>query len=211
MKRYLTTILLFMPALSFAQQSGVEITPFVGYRFGGTFESELASVEPVEYEMEDSASFGLILNFRHKANTQWEILYSQQASEALYIGPDDPNAPDPVVDVDIHVLQLGGTYQGDGDRMRPFLSATLGGTHIRAESNGSQDDTFFSGSIGVGMMFLPSARVGIRVEARAYGTLLDSDSEIFCETGPDQNICAVRLDGNLLSQVETFAGITFRF
>jgi hypothetical protein len=205
MRRFLPVILLVIPTLAPAQQSGFEITPYLGARFGGTFENEDATAE---YEIEDSGSFGLLVNLPHKINTQWEILYSQQRSEALYSG--DPG-PDPLVDVDIHVLQLGGTYRGDGEKARPYLAATLGGTHIRTNSAGSRDDTFFSGSIGVGMMFLPNSRVGIRVEARAYGTLVSSDSELFCSTGPDENFCAVRIDGKLLSQFETFAGITFRF
>lgn len=205
MKRYLLVVLLLMPALASAQESGVEITPFVGYRFGGTFESE----EPVaEYEMQDSSSFGLLVNFRHKANTQWEILYSQQSSTADYSGAA---GPDPEVDVDTHVLQLGGTYLFDSERAQPYLAATIGGTHIRTESTTSQDDTFFSGSIGIGVKFMPSPRIGIRLEARAYGTLVDSDSRLFCSTGPDQNICAVQVEGTLLSQFETFAGVTFRF
>jgi len=206
MTRYLLAIAFLLPALAGAQDSGVEITPFAGYRFGGTFESEDATAK---YEMQDSSSFGLLLNFRHKGGpTQWEILYSQQSSEALYSGPA---GPDPVVDAEIHVLQLGGTYRGDGEKARPYLAATIGGTHIRTNSGDSRDDTFFSGSIGVGMMFLPTSRIGIRVEARAYGTLVDGSSSLFCSTGPDQNVCAVQIDGKVLSQVETFAGITFRF
>jgi hypothetical protein len=201
----LPVILLVIPALVQAQQSGVEITPYLGYRFGGTFENEDATAE---YEMEDSQSFGLAINLPHKINTQWEILYSYQDSEAVYSG--DPG-PDPLVDVEIHVLQLGGTYRGEGEKAMPYLAATLGGTHIRTSSTDTRDDTFFSGSIGVGMMFLPTSRVGIRVEARAYGTLVSSDSELFCSTGPDANLCAIRIDGKLLSQFETFAGITFRF
>ena len=208
MKRLLIAACLCSPGVVAAQESGIELTPFVGARFGGTFEAELPNVDPVEYEMEDSASFGLILNLPHRANTQWEILYSLQSSEAQYLGPP---GPDPVVDVDIHVLQIGGTYQFDGNRAVPYLAATVGGTHIRTDSSEAQNDTFFSGSIGVGMMFRPTAQIGFRVEARAYGTLLSSSSKIFCSTGPDLNICAVQVDGDLLSQVETFAGITFRF
>jgi hypothetical protein len=211
MKRLLPALVLIVPALSIAQEANIELTPFVGARFGGTFESELPGAEPVEYEMEDSESFGLIVNWRHRANTQWEVLYSLQSSEALYFGPDDPNGPDPEVDVDIHVLQLGGTYLFEGERAIPYLAATVGGTHIRTNSTDAQDDTFLSGSIGLGVKILPTSRVGVRLEARAYGTLLDSDSRIFCSTGPDQNICAVQVDGNLLSQVEVFAGLTFRF
>jgi opacity protein-like surface antigen len=187
MMRYLFAVLVFVPVLAGAQESGVEITPYVGYRFGGTFESEETTAE---YEMQDSSSFGLLVNFPHKRNTQWEVLYSQQSSAADYSGM---TGPDPEVDVEIHVLQLGGTYLFDGEKAQPYLAATIGGTHIRTESTTSQDDTFFSGSIGLGVKFMPSARIGIRLEARAYGTLIDSSSQIFCSTGPDQK------------------GVTFRF
>ena len=108
----------------------------------------------------------------------------------------------------MQILQIGGTYQGSGEKLRPYLAATIGGTHISSDSN---SDTFFSGSIGVGLQIMPESRVGIRVEARAYGTLTSSDTDLFCQTGPDQNICAVRVDGKVLGQFETFAGVVFRF
>ena len=205
MNRALVTTLLLFPALTVAQEASTEITAFGAYRFGGTFEEEASEAE---YEVNDSPSFGLIVNFRHQDPTQWEILYSQQRTEVEVQG-GTPN--DPEVDLELHVLQLGGTYQFDGEVARPYLAFTLGGTHVRTDSNGSDSDTFFSGSIGIGMKFLPSSRVGIRVEARAYGTLVDNSTDLFCSTGPDTNICAIRVEGRMLSQVETFAGITVRF
>jgi hypothetical protein len=66
MMRYLFAVLVFVPALAGAQESGVEITPYVGYRFGGTFESEETTAE---YEMQDSSSFGLLVNFPHKSRS----------------------------------------------------------------------------------------------------------------------------------------------
>jgi hypothetical protein len=205
MKRVLILPLLVLPALLQAQEPTAEITAFGAYRFGGTFEEEATGAT---YELEDSPSFGLILNLRHKDPTQWEILYSQQQTEAEFTGS---TLNDPIVDIDLHVLQLGGTYQWDGDVARPYLAFTLGGTHVRTSSAESRSDTFFSGSIGVGMKFLPTSRVGIRVEARAYGTLVSSSTDLFCSTGPDTNICAIRVEGKMLSQIETFAGITVRF
>ena len=205
MKRAFLALILFFPALSQAQEATAEITAFGAYRFGGTFEQEASEAK---YELKDSPSFGLIVNIRHQDPTQWEIFYSQQQTEAEFIGA---TANDPEVDIDLHVLQLGGTYQWDGEIARPYLAATLGGTHIRTSSAGSRSDTFFSGSIGIGMKFLPTSRVGIRVEGRAYGTLVSSSTDLFCSTGPDQNICAIRLEGKMLSQFETFAGITVRF
>jgi hypothetical protein len=205
MKRTLLPLMLLCPGLLQAQNTGTEITAFGAYRFGGTFEEEQTEAK---YELNDSPSFGLILNLPHKDPTQWEIFYSQQRTEAEFLGV---TLNDPVVDIDLHVLQLGGTYQFDGDVARPYLAFTLGGTHVRTSSAESRSDTFFSGSIGVGMKFLPTSRVGIRVEARAYGTLIDSSTDLFCSTGPDANICAIRLEGKMLSQVETFAGVTVRF
>jgi len=184
----------------------IELTPFGAYRFGGTFE---VIDTDTSYELDDAPSYGLIVNFRHQANTQWEILYSREQTEAAF---SDPLSGNSLVDVDIDVLQGGGTYQGDGDTVRPYLALTVGGTHISTSAaGGSKSDTFWSGSIGIGLQIRPTERVGIRLEARAYGTLLDSNSDIFCQTGPNQNVCAVRIDGTLLSQFETLAGVVFRF
>jgi hypothetical protein len=201
----LVAFMLVLPVCALAQEANTEITAFGAYRFGGTFEDEQSDAS---YELEDSPSFGLILNIRDKHNTQWEIFYSQQQTEAEFLGG---TVNDPEVDIDLHVLQLGGTYQWDGEVARPYLAFTLGGTHVRTSSADSKSDTFFSGSIGVGMKFLPTSRVGIRVEARAYGTLIDSGTDLFCSTGPDANVCAVRVEGEMLSQFETFVGVTFRF
>jgi hypothetical protein len=200
----LALLLAAMPATA-ADVLKVEITPFVSYRFGGTFDVEGSTAS---YEIEDSAAVGLLLNLRQTGNTQWEILYSLQQSEAQLRGVTVPAVS---VDTDIHVLQLGGTYQGDGEKVRPYVAVTLGGTHIKTAANRSQSDSFFSGSIGVGLNLNPNKRLGLRFEARAYGTLMDSNTDLFCQTGPDANICAIRIDGNLLSQFEISAGVIFRF
>ncbi len=188
-----------------ADELNVEITPFVSYRFGGTFDVEESSAS---YEVDDSEAFGLILNLRQTGNTQWEVFYSRQQSTARL---SDSMAASPAVDTNIQVLQIGGTYQGSGATVRPYLALTLGGTHIKATANGSQSDTFWSGSIGVGVHVSPSSRLGFRLEARAYGTLLKSNTDLFCQTGPDINVCAIRIDGSIMGQVEAFAGIVFRF
>ena len=83
MKRILLSLVLLFPALSQAQEATTEITAFGAYRFGGTFEEEATEAK---YELEDSPSFGLILNIRHQDPTQWEILYSQQQTDAEFVG-----------------------------------------------------------------------------------------------------------------------------
>ena len=184
---------------------GFELTPFGGYRFGGSFD---VADSADSYELRDGSSFGLILNWQHSSETRWEILYSKQQTEAEFAGAA---ANDPVVDVDLQALQLGGMYLFEGDTVQPYLAATVGGTHASARSTGSKSDTFFSGSLGAGVLIGGGSRFGLRLEARAYGTLARSNTNLFCQTGPDANVCAFRAEGDLISQVETFVGVVFRF
>lgn len=188
-----------------AAQADVEVTPFGGYRFGGSFELDDSTGA---YDLDDSPAAGLIVNWRHRDNTRWEIIYARQSTTADF---DGVTVNDPRIDTTTHVLQLGGTYQGVGDAVRPYLAATLGGTHVRVRSRGSESDTFLSGSIGVGLLFRPEARIGARLEARAYGTLVDSGTDLLCQTGPNQNFCALRIEGDVFWQVDTFAGFVVRF
>lgn len=182
-----------------------ELTPFGAYRIGGEF---AVTGTDTTLNVNDSSSYGLLMNIRHEPNTQWEILYSRQQTDASVSGTPLTAMP---VDLDIHILQGGGTYQGDGDTVRPYLAATLGGTHIKSTSTGSQSDTFFSFSLGLGLQVWPNNRLGLRLEARTYGTLTDSQTDLFCQTGPDQNVCAIRVDGSIFWQLEALAGIVFRF
>ncbi len=184
----------------------IEITPFGGYRFGGSFDVADADTS---YDIDDSPSYGFIVNFREQANTQWEIFYLRQHTEAEF---SDPQAGNSVLDVDMDVLEGGGTYQWDGDTVMPYMALTVGGTRIKTQAgDASVNDTFWSASIGVGLQIRPTERLGLRLEARAHGTFIKAETDIFCQTGPDQNVCAVRIDGRVLQQLETIAGIVFRF
>ncbi len=200
-------ISLLWSADSLAQESPgkFEITPFAGYRFGGTFYDEDSDNK---IALADDASFGLILDIRESASTQWEIIYSRQTTEANI---SDLSIPQQFVDVDIHYLQGGGTLLGDGEKVRPYLAATIGGTLVDPASGEFEDDFFWSFSIGTGLTFRPSERLGFRLEARAFGTLISSSTDLFCRSGPQGGLCAISIDGKVLWQLETFAGIVLRF
>ena len=187
------------------ETSRFELTPFAGITFGGEFEDMTSSAS---LELDDKASFGLILDIRESANTQWEILYSRQATRA---DTTDLPTSGASFDVDVHYIHGGGTYLGEGDRARPFLAATIGATHFEPGLDDFGSETFFSFSIGAGFQIRPNDRLGIRLEARAFGTVLESDTELFCRTGPGENICVIRSEGTILWQLQTLAGFVFRF
>lgn len=203
----LAGLALFLSSGAFAQASpgNFEITPYGGFRFGGTFEDIDADLSA---ELDDDASFGLILNLRESANTQWELIYAQQNTA---VDTSEFTFSDPSIDVQLQSLQLGGTYMGDGQRARPYVAATVGGTYISPDFPDLDSDTFWSFSIGAGLQAFPTNRLGLRLEARLWGTLLSSDSDLFCSSGPQGGACAITVDGDALWQVETFAGVVFRF
>lgn len=188
-------------ALAQSTPGAFTLTPYGGGSFGGTFEDEESALS---VDLDDSAAFGLILDYQNSANTQYELIYTQVSTEADISGST-------LSDIDMRTLQGGGTYQFDGETVLPFISATLGGTNIDAE--GYDKDTFFSFSVGGGVQIAPTRRLGLRLEARAFGTLLRSGSNIFCVSDPAGGTagCAITVAGDILWQVQAMAGIVFRF
>lgn len=200
-------LLLCLTGSAFAQSSpgNFEITPYGGYRFGGSFKDIDLDLSA---DVDDSAAYGLILNLRESGNTQWELIYSRQSTA---VDTTEFTYPDPSLDVDFQNLQIGGTYMGEGQLARPYVAATLGGTYISPSAADLDSDTFWSFSIGGGLQVFPTKRIGLRLEARAWGTLLSSSSSLFCSSGPLGGACAIAVDGDALWQIETFAGVVFRF
>jgi hypothetical protein len=184
-----------------------ELTPYGAYSMGGTFDDETADVAA---ELDDAASFGLLFNIRESANTQWEILYSRQSTTAELTGM--PSVPGDI-DLDVHYLQGGGTYLGEGTVARPYLAATIGAAHFDASGDDLKSDTFFSFSLGTGLQIRPNERLGLRLEARIFGTLVQSDTDLFCLSDPGNGTagCLVTVSGNVLWQVQAMAGVSLRF
>jgi len=177
-----------------------ELTPFIGYRVGGSFENADTGES---IDLDEHASYGLIFNMMEKANTQYEFGWSHQDTAVDLIGGK--------VDLDIDSFQLGGTYLWEGNIARPFLVATIGASHYRSHAEVSESDTFFAFSIGGGWKLWPMRRFGLRLEGRYYGTLIDSSSKIFCSSAPGGSGCLIQTSGKLLSQWEISAGGAFRF
>lgn len=201
---FLWLVLLSCPAWSADRVLRYEISPFVGYRIGGSFEDDDTGQD---YDIDDDTAFGLIVNLAADANTQWEFGWSR--SETAVDVPSVNGSPDSI-DLDIDYFQAGGTYVWDGRRAQPFLVATLGAAHMNPDGQGDSE-TYFAFSIGGGWRLFPAERLGLRVEGRFYGTLLDSDSDIFCRTGPDNNQCLIQSQGEILWQWQMLVGATYRF
>ena len=181
------------------------LTPYGGFTFGGEFNDD---AESLAVEVDDAPHLGLIFNVRETANTQWEIFYARQEAQAdtSAVSPSQP-----VVDIDVQYLHLGGTYVADGEWARPFLAAGIGGTRFDPGPLSFDTENFFSFGVGAGWQLQPTDRLGVRLEGRLLGTFLHSDTELFCETGIDENICAIAADSDLFWQFQTSLGLVLQF
>jgi opacity protein-like surface antigen len=204
----LATGLLILPTVTYSQEKEYkfQLTPFAGYRFGGTFEDRDTGQE---YELSNNPSYGLILNFPSRAPTEWEIYYSRQTTELDVAGFVQGEN---VVDMQVDYLQLGGTYLFDGSKSAvPYFVATAGLTRMDPDAAGTKSDTFFSFGVGGGWKYFPASRVGLRLDGRLLGTFVDSNSSIFCQSGQSGANCVINTSGKILYQFELQAGIIFRF
>ncbi len=198
-------LLLSLPAVSRAETPANELTLFGGQRFGGAFDVEEGDSS---YDLDAASSVGIIFNRVQRGNTHWEVLYARQDTVAE---SDSPGVNEPRVDIDLELLEAGGTYSWDRSRAHPYLAMTLGGTRVESRAQGAESDTFVSGSLGLGLRFAPAANIGLRLEARYHAIFTDDETDLLCRTGPDTNVCAVRIESRVLSQVTAFAGLTLRF
>jgi len=202
--RFCVIILGILSMVSVATESmgqQFEITPFVGYRFGGDFED---SGTGVGLDIQDSESYGIILGMDMSPETQIEFLYSHQATELKPAGLFSPTS---ITDLDVDYYHFGGTYIWNPKRdMRPFIQATLGVTHLSPDRAGLSSETRFSFGIGGGVKYFFTKHIGLRLDGRALGTLLNSNSAIFCSGG-----CTISVQGSTLWQFEGGLGVIFAF
>ncbi len=212
-RRSALLLLLMLPALAQAEvKYGVEITPFAGYRLGGEFdaeEDEDGNTTGADIDIDDAASFGLIVNWPSVENTEWEVYLSRQSTSleaaGLFVPPETPPT-----DLDITYLQAGGTYWFEGERARPYIVATVGLSRFEPDESSFDSETFFAFGIGGGYKIAPTSRIGLRLEGRVFGSVVDSDKADFCRSGGAASGCLITASGSIVWQWEVLAGLVFR-
>jgi len=156
------------PTVAFAQSytPGLEITPTIGYRWGGELTAENNDLFDKDTEVDSSEAYGLLIDIPLSRSSQIELMASRQStsfSEGVLF-PEDPTTRD----VDLTYYHVGYLYQWTPSNLRPFVVGSLGFTDINPEGAGSENR--FSGSIGGGLKVDLSRNVGFRLEARGFWT-----------------------------------------
>lgn len=201
----LGTMLLAAAATASAQQPAAdykhwEITPFIGYMAGGEFEDPVTNTDR---DIEEDNDFGIIFNAAVDQWRHYELLYAKQGTQ---IGGGVP------MDLDIEYLQIGGTVSHpDAERVIPYFGLTVGAARFSPDQSGLDDETKLAFSIAGGFKVPVTDHIGVRFDARAFVSLLDTDGNIFCVSDDGAGACAIRAKSDTLLQYSAGLGLIVAF
>lgn len=199
MRKYVFLLLfLLVPTTVFAQrdrdwrdrryrdtpsEDAFELTPTVGYRWGGTIFADQAFVFGEDVEVAPSASFGV--NFGIPlggSGMKLELMANRQSSELeTESGLFEPE--NRVADIDVTYLHAGLQIPFSRSRNAvPYAIVSAGIATLDPNLFGVSAENRFSASAGVGVKVPMSRALSLKVEGRGYYvTLEDEDDCRICD------------------------------
>ena len=181
---------------------GFEIVPIVGYTTGGKFEDATTGTQ---LDVKSNANYGLILDINETHDSQVEFFYSRQSTQLRNSG--GAFVGDPLFDLDIHYLHIGGTYTEASGKVKPYVVGGVGATLMDPKGEDLHSETKLSLNLGGGVKIPLTDRLGLRLEGRWFGTFFGSSGAAFCVNGA----CAVAIQGSLLMQLAANIGLMIAF
>ena len=189
---------------------GFEVTPFIGGRFGGTFDIQPAGAAEARASLNDSVSFGVAAGIRFDDYSLIEFRWTR-ASSGLQLESVPPVVnPLGIRVADVTLNQFHGDFTrefalDEVTQLRPFVMASVGATHLGSSNTGF---TRFSFGIGTGMKISVTPKLEIRVEAQWLPIWVQPEVSSFaCGFGG----CIAVLSGRLTQQFQVSTGPVFRF
>jgi hypothetical protein len=187
--------------MDFVEGSESGVTLYGGYR-GGTNLTDATTEQDVR--VGSTGTFGFALDIAYEPLKQVQIFYSRQNTD---LSSDALLGATKSIPLRIEYFHLGGTAffkkMSDGGYAVGGIGATL------FTPNGPELTTETKPSInfGFGYMFPLGRSLGVRFEARAYATLINSTGGFLCKNSS----CVVSIKGDALYQGEALIGLTGRF
>jgi len=201
-----------------AQDPRIEIGASAGWGFsdGVTFDGVIAGDGNIYDGVDLKDSFAYNLNLGYFVTPQVEIgfLFGQQKSTLSVTGTSTRDIGD--LSIDNYHGYVAYNFGESGAPVRPYILGGLGATRygkvpysVGGFTGETNSNSQFSGTIGAGLKFYPSPKVGLKLGLRWTPTYIKSDAEgWWCD--PYWG-CYVVGDAQYSNQFEFTGGIVIRF
>jgi hypothetical protein len=202
---------LLLAAATPASAQKVELTPFLGWAFGGTFKNvNVPSGTGVNrLDIANSPDYGLIVDFTLAPQIQIELLGQWQRSRLKThdnVTGGDRDIIDPLTVAYYHVGIVFQTPRSELKKPQGFFAITGGASNFSGE--GAESETRFSMGGAIGGKWFMSERLGVRLQSRIMVSYFASTSELFCDPG---GICYQIPANSFLPQLDISAGLIVAF
>ncbi len=200
---FIAAVLSLLPAAVFAD--GGALTLYGGHRGGGGF-TDSTTAESIDVKSAGAVSVSVDLPL--DVNRQLQFFIGYQASRFAAGGL----AGMPASELDgrsfsVTYLHVGGTYFFDGPVGRgPYAVGGIGATLFSPSAGGYSNAWRPSLGIGFGYQWPLASRIALRMEARGFVTLVNSEGSLFCSGG-----CVVSIRGDTFTQGEALIGLSLAF
>ncbi|NLG74747.1 MAG: porin family protein [Xanthomonadaceae bacterium] len=182
------------------QYNRVELTPFAGYVFGGEFEDPS---DGTDRDLDDDSSWGMFVDIAAEHWRHYELFYANLDTIVEGATP---------FDMQVQYLQIGGTVSHpDARHVIPYFGMTVGAARFSPDEPGLDNETEFAFSVGGGLRFPITDRFGVRFDARAFITVLDSDGDLFCVSDATGGAFRIRAKSDTFLQYAASLGVTIGF
>jgi opacity protein-like surface antigen len=182
------------------QYNNWEFTPFVGTMAGGEFEDP---TDNSSRDLDADTDFGIFVDVATDWWRHYEMLFTSQSTRVKGAEP---------FDMDVQYLQFGGTvaYPEPTNRVIPYFGMTVGAARFSPNAAGLDDETKFAFTIGGGVRVPINDHFGVRLDLRAFGTVLGSEGDLFCVSDAGLT-CRIKAKSDLLLQYSANLGVIIGF
>jgi len=184
------------------KSSSFEVTPLIGYRFGGDFDvaNDMANSK---VKLIEDVSYGLLTAWRYDRLRQGELLISHYNSKFSQHSDFLPSKDE----LGVTYAHVGGNVAISQGLIPLYVTGGLGLTHLSPQDKNLDSETRFSANIGLTAKIQISEQLSFQLAGRLYGTIFNSNSSIFC----NQANCLISISSDIWTQTEVMAGLSFAF
>lgn len=163
-----TAIVLLGGAFGASAQPAIEITPTVGFRWGGEIRAEDTTTLDRDARLEEGHSLGLVVDIPVSDHLQIELLADHQRTglgNSRLFGPTEHK-----FDLDLDYYHVGALYQWKTKTVTPYVVGSMGIADLDPRDAFNSGARRFSCSLGGGVKVPLSANLAVRFEGRSFWT-----------------------------------------